>query len=380
MHLYERVRNRVPVLSRRMVEAFAKEVPFYERLPREQLDGEIAQLCADNLRTFFATLIEDRKPTPEEHAEPRLSAARRAQERVPLDAVLTAYHLGARMAWQELCAQARPDETDDLLRAADSVQRWVQAVTATVATAYLEEQQAIHGEERDARRALVTALLNGEPADALAARLAVSLAGPWTVLAVDVGPHEDERAGGVTGAVAGSRKVRRVTAALGEGTLGALDATGGVVLVPGVDAALVAALGEAAGAPVWAAYAPAADARAVAAAGEQAREVLRLARSRPPGLYGLRDVLLDYQLTRPSDALPVLASLLDPLSAELRRTVESYLENDLDRRRTAAALHVHPNTLDYRLRRVVELTGLDPSTTNGLALLVAATVSRAAAR
>ena len=42
----------------------------------------------------------------------------------------------------------------------------------------------------------------------------------------------------------------------------------------------------------------------------------------------------------------------------------------------AAALHVHPNTLDYRLRRIVELTGLDPSTTRGLQLLGAALASR----
>jgi sugar diacid utilization regulator len=56
--------------------------------------------------------------------------------------------------------------------------------------------------------------------------------------------------------------------------------------------------------------------------------------------------------------------------------LETYLGTDLDRRRTAAALHVHPNTLDYRLRRVVELTGLDPSTARGLQLLGAAMAAR----
>jgi len=105
--------------------------------------------------------------------------------------------------------------------------------------------------------------------------------------------------------------------------------------------------------------------------------VLRLAGAEPR-LYVLRDVLLDYQLTRPSDAQPHLAALLAPLERfpDLLRTLEAYLAQDLDRRRTAASLHVHPNTLDYRLKRIVELTGLEPATTSGLQLLAGAVAVR----
>ena len=89
-------------------------------------------------------------------------------------------------------------------------------------------------------------------------------------------------------------------------------------------------------------------------------------------------MLLEYQLTRPSDAHAALSELLDPLdrNPDLPHTLEVYLANDLDRRRTAAALHVHPNTLDYRLRRIVELTGLDPATSRGLQLLGASLAAR----
>jgi DNA-binding PucR family transcriptional regulator len=89
-------------------------------------------------------------------------------------------------------------------------------------------------------------------------------------------------------------------------------------------------------------------------------------------------VLLEYQLTRPSDAQSELGHLLDPLdrNPDLPHTLAVYLDHDLDRRSTAAALHVHPNTLDYRLRRIVELTGLDPSTSRGLQLLGAALAAR----
>src|SRR3954465_4769340 len=100
--LYTRVPRRLPKLAARMIETFLIEIPFYGRLPREQLDGEILEICKDNLRAFFATLQEERPPTDGELAEPRSSAARRAQERVPLDAVLQAYHIGGRIGWAEL--------------------------------------------------------------------------------------------------------------------------------------------------------------------------------------------------------------------------------------------------------------------------------------
>jgi sugar diacid utilization regulator len=45
---------------------------------------------------------------------------------------------------------------------------------------------------------------------------------------------------------------------------------------------------------------------------------------------------------------------------------------DFDRRQAAAALNIHPNALDYRLRRVHELTGLSLSTAHGLLVLGAA--------
>lgn len=73
-------------------------------------------------------------------------------------------------------------------------------------------------------------------------------------------------------------------------------------------------------------------------------------------------MLLEYQLSRPSPARAELARLLDPLRSnpELLRTLQSYLRNGLSRARTAAELYVHPNTVDYRLRRIARLTGLNP--------------------
>ena len=44
----------------------------------------------------------------------------------------------------------------------------------------------------------------------------------------------------------------------------------------------------------------------------------------------------------------------------------------MNRLLAAAYLYVHPRTLDYRLRRARELTGIDPTTTRGVRTLSAA--------
>jgi len=392
--LYERVERRLPKLAQQMLSTFVAEIPLYTLLPREQIEGEIAEITLANLRVFFSSLRSGEPITEEDLSTSRLSAARRAQERVPLDAVLSAYHIGGRVCWEALVAEAGPDEQEALIVAAGRVMRYIQQVTGTVAAAYLEERQSIYGEERDALRALASALLNGEPADVLAARVGLAVAPAYVVLNVAIGDHEDEVGGGAGSAIAARRKLRRVQGQLdrwaGQPVLGLLEPAGGPVLLAttpeeiekilGSVDSLIAELTEAAGAPVSCGTAVATTVSDLATAARQAADILRLAvgLGRAPGAYLLRDVLLEYQLSRPSDALPALGSLLDPLNRnpDLTLTLETYLGFDLDRRKAAAALHVHPNTLDYRLRRIVELTGIDPSTAHGLQLIGAALAAR----
>jgi carbohydrate diacid regulator len=56
--------------------------------------------------------------------------------------------------------------------------------------------------------------------------------------------------------------------------------------------------------------------------------------------------------------LPVARLARDRSGATLRRTLDAWFAHDESAAATAAALHIHRNTLDYRLRRVEELTGL----------------------
>lgn len=66
-----------------------------------------------------------------------------------------------------------------------------------------------------------------------------------------------------------------------------------------------------------------------------------------------------------------LHGLLMPIaeSPALLDTLRQCLRDDRDRRQCAAALHVHPNTLDRRLRQIEDRTGLSVNRSSDLLLL-----------
>jgi hypothetical protein len=64
---------------------------------------------------------------------------------------------------------------------------------------------------------------------------------------------------------------------------------------------------------------------------------------------------------------------------DLVRTLDAFYRHDMNRLNTAGELRIHPRTLDYRLHRVRELVGMEPSSTRGVRTLSTA-VTRLRAR
>ncbi|MER7541736.1 helix-turn-helix domain-containing protein [Spirillospora sp. NPDC127506] len=377
------LRARAPQLTRRVVARLLAELPVYAELPQEEVAGDIAGIVQHSLRQF-ADVLERRRPAgPEEFGRQRDSAALRAEEGVPLDAILTAYQIGAAMAWDELAAGAEPADLPAFQEALGYFLDFQRLLISSVSAAYLEVRQILDSQEHGGRHALMTALMTGETAGHRPAPR-------YAVLALAFAPHPDEAGAGQRARIAARRKIRRIRTVLDEvadePAFTALDSSGGTALLPysaGWDVLhdLVARAAKCADVPVTAA-AEITGPAGIPAAVAQTAEIMDLVRraGRPPGLYRLADVLLDYQLSRPSGALPGLAALLAPLDRkpELLRTLERYLACDLDRRATGAALHVHPNTVAYRVRRISALTGLDPARPGDLQLLHAALIARRA--
>ncbi len=369
----------LPVLATAVVEQLVRDVPVYRSLPTEQLAGDVRDVVVEGIRTFVAML----------RAGGRLPDAPRSAVRIgdglTVDAVIGAHHVGALACLDHVSRLAGPQDLHQVVALHGLVLQYVRhtsaAITAAAAAPALSAVEA-----RDARRALLAALLDGAPAPALAARAGLRLPERYDVVALRLGPHADELRDGVDPALAGRRKVRRLRRLLdrraGPGTLTRLGPDGGVVLLPerSVDPdALVADLAAVAGADLVAAVVPAAP-DGVADAARLADELQHVAAAVgcAPGLYRLADLALELQVGRPGPARDQLAALLDPAAdrPELLRTARTHLRSGLQRRRTAVLLHVHPNTVDYRLRRLGELTGLDVGRPEHLLTLRAALVAR----
>jgi sugar diacid utilization regulator len=96
--------------------------------------------------------------------------------------------------------------------------------------------------------------------------------------------------------------------------------------------------------------------------------------TRPDHLYTMADVFIEIGVAELPELDRWLRDLAQRLATgpDLLTTLDTYYRHDLDRSRTATALNVHLRTLDYRLGRAHELTGVDPRTVKGIRVFTTA--------
>ncbi len=294
----------------------------------------------------------------------------RAAEGLRLEELLRSFGLAHQLGWRLLRSHARADESEVLLELAAPLAQYVDRVSAVVTETYLAERELLVSEEERRTRSLLEALCTASPLDSadteLAERLGVPVHEEYRPFAVAMPgrpPHSHAalaarlRRGGWRLAVTQSDCVVGLTwrpldlADLGEGSEVAL-AIGGP-----------APRGE------------------LAAAREEV--VLLAEHARLAGLLGrleTEDHLLEILLDRsPRLTAQLRARVLAPLAGEehveLARTLETLIACRLDRTATSAALHIHRNTLAYRLNRIEEITGLDLASPRDLACVYVALAS-----
>lgn len=101
----------------------------------------------------------------------------------------------------------------------------------------------------------------------------------------------------------------------------------------------------------------------------------------PSHLPTMREMFVELgvtELPQVDEWLTDLGTLLST-GPDLVRTLDAFYRHDMNRLTTAAELRIHPRTLDYRLHRVRELVGMDPTSTRGVRTLSTA-VTRLRAR
>jgi len=341
-----------------VVDSFADREEFQPLRPPR---AELREWVRFNLE-LVGRWFYGQPPTEPELERFRELARIAAADGTPQDTIPANYRLGFRFAWDTLLAAATDEERRPVLEVATLLFEFVDRVSSVVAEAHDDALQSGGSslEERGAQ-ALIGRLIRDEDLFAadyqLAERVGLDLAGPFLPFVLSApGRSADQHV-----AAARTLRARRCLAAARGRRVNGLAA----VPIQWRDLGL--------GAEAVFAGAKVTPRSEVGGALDELRVAVEVAVARGvSGPIDVDDYLLEVLLHRsPRIARRLHARVYARLVAEdaaLGETLDSLVENDFDRSRTAAALPVHRNTVAKRIERIRALTGLPLDQPRGWAL------------
>ncbi|HEX6715325.1 MAG TPA: helix-turn-helix domain-containing protein [Thermoleophilaceae bacterium] len=345
----------LPALRDEILAVIAEQVPEYAR-PLEGNFGRGLRLGVDEALGQFARLVADPDAGRGQSSEVYRGLGRgEMREGRALDSLQAAYRVGARVAWRRLsevglAAGLSPQELCSL---ADAIFAYIDELAADSVEGYAQAQQAAAGERERRRRRVLTALL-AEPVDADELRVAVAEA-DWELPAeVALLACEPEDLDKVT---------RRLPV---DALAGTFDELGCIVIRdpdgPGRRAELERACAERA-----AALGPAGPLERARWSWERARSAHAAIRA---GALAPELCIVDEHLTEiaffeareplrelRARCLAPLAELTPATRERMTETLKAYLDHRGNAPAMAEALHVHPQTVRYRLKKLRDLFG-----------------------
>jgi hypothetical protein len=352
------LRPELPALADEIIAAISREVPGYAR-PMEGPFGDAVRLGVEQALSQFVEMVERPKAGREVGREVYVNLGRGEMlAGRSLDSLLAAYRLGARVAWRRLAAAGEAAELHPrvLYLLAESIFAYIDQLSGESIEGFTQEQAAAAGEQQRRRRRLAALLLQDDPpADAAAIESA----------AADAGWRLPRALGALAARAEPDRLARRLDPGallvrVGELSCALLPDPG----APGRRQELASALGE-----TVAALGPEVPWREAAVSFDRARAVLALA---DEGVIPADEQLLvaddnavalllhaDRGLTRAvaGSALRPLEGLTEGSRARMLETLEAWLRHRGRTETVAAALHVHPQTVRYRLAKLRDLFG-----------------------
>jgi hypothetical protein len=367
--LADAIEPELPEATEEILATIALEVPEYAR-PLEGAFGVAIRTGVSEALRQFVALIRDPEGGRDPGRDVYVGLGRaELREGRTLDALQSAYRVGARVAWRRVSAAARREGADpeELGLLAEAIFAYIDELSADSVEGYAQAQREQEGERQGRRRELLTLLLRDPPADEAEIRSAAQAAGwrlPRSSAPLAVAEDDLGRVGRRLSADALVATVRGVGCALVPGAAGASRAAELERATRGITAALGptvprSELGEA--------WSLASAALRAVEAGAIGREGAPSGATRSRGLVHAEEHLPALLLFESATLAERLAgrrlAALDELTpagrARMEETALAYVQHGGNAAAMARALHLHPQTIRYRLNRLRELFGDD---------------------
>jgi hypothetical protein len=349
-------------LGARMAGRLCAEIPLYAE-GRLVSSEQLVASCRDNIRFVLGELAGE----PRSAVTPRATGAARAEQGVPYAAVLQAFRVGGRLIWEFLVEHAEPETHDVLLRAAADVWAVSDELSTLVTEAYRVTLADKVRRDGQMRSVLVSAVLDGDTTAAeelveAAGMLRLQRTAEFVVLATETPAPGAEGLPDIERTLSRHHvtSVWRLDHDHQDGLVELRQGFGAERLVEVVSGVTGRPVGVSA---VFRGLVDAPDARrqarvACAAATPSSREVVRFDQ------HPLAVLLAGQPDQAAATTRAVLGAVLrlDPEDRDvLLDTARTWLTADGSTSEAAERLHLHRNTVRYRLRRLEELTGRDLS-------------------
>jgi PucR C-terminal helix-turn-helix domain len=355
--LADAIEPELPTATEEILATIAREVPDYARPLEGGFGVAIRTGVSEALRQFVA-LIRDPDAGREPGRDVYVGLGRgELREGRTLDALQSAYRVGARVAWRRVSAAARRHGADaeQLGLLAEAIFAYIDELSADSVEGYAQAQRELEGERQRRRRELLALLLRDPPADHAELRAAAQAAGwrlPRTAAPLAVAERDLARVARRLPADALTGSVDEVGCALVSGAAGASRATELARASESVTTALGPTVPRAELHSSW----------TLAKAAFRAAEAGAIEAASPIAVEDhLADLLifesggLAERLAR--SRLAPLAELTPAGRARMEETALAFVQHGGNAAAMARALHLHPQTIRYRLTRLRELFG-----------------------
>lgn len=379
-----KLRLRLDQVTRLMVDRMIADVPVYRRLPPDGI-ADVEALATRNTRVLSAALEAGTNLDRDELRYVAEHVRERVRRGVSLEEMLHAYRVAINTFWEEAVAEGVTlgFSRDAALELARRTSELTDDLTTHAAETYVREISRLRAISDQEARDLLELVLRGEvDAEALATHHAAPGLDSAESLVVVVG-----RIAGTdrTESDALETAAAQITRALTTAHASPLVAvrTGVVVAVAPAEEGLAIAprlvevhdrLREGGTRLFCGLSTPRPSLARVPAAFDQAALAVSRASTAQP-VVSLAELPIVQNLLL--GATPTMRALLTSMAEEIdldgresaagmRTTLRAYADESMNLTRAAAALHVHPNTLRYRLGRIEERSGRDPSDFNQL--------------